>query len=110
MCGTRLIGSAVLAAAALTIVPSYVPLFNSVDRQTLVFGVAAIVAGAMFGRRNGLGILLRNSLASLRRDDRQPDPADDSAPPPSLREHGTRTERPSLGAIAPIAARSDARP
>jgi branched-subunit amino acid ABC-type transport system permease component len=114
MCGTRLMGSTVLAAAALTIVPSYVPLFNSVDRQTLVFGVAAIVAGARFGRGSALGGRLGSRLLRLPAvrtpDDRGATPAGSTTPPSARQVQPARAEPPSIGAASPVAARSDARP
>jgi branched-subunit amino acid ABC-type transport system permease component len=49
ICGTRVIRSAVLAALLLGVLPGYVTF--SQDRQTLVFGVAAIVAAVALARR-----------------------------------------------------------
>jgi ABC-type branched-subunit amino acid transport system permease subunit len=43
ICGTRLLGSSILAAGLLTLVPAYVSGFTA-EQQTLAFGLAAVLA------------------------------------------------------------------
>jgi branched-subunit amino acid ABC-type transport system permease component len=59
-CGTRLLRSTILAAALITIVPGYASTF-SVDRQTLAFGAAAVLAGLVLARRAPLAVWLKRA-------------------------------------------------
>jgi ABC-type branched-subunit amino acid transport system permease subunit len=50
ICGTRLIGSAVIAAILFSLLPGYVTSFNT-DRQLLLFGIAAVIGGLVLASR-----------------------------------------------------------
>jgi branched-subunit amino acid ABC-type transport system permease component len=65
ICGTRLIRSSLLAAGLWAIVPGYLTRLN-VDRQTLAFGVAAIVASVVLAKREEIDRFLA-SVRSRRR-------------------------------------------
>jgi branched-subunit amino acid ABC-type transport system permease component len=63
ICGTRLIGSSILAAAVLMIVPAYLPGFTA-DQQTLVFGVVAVAAVLLLANRDRISTMLARSAAA----------------------------------------------
>ena len=53
ICGTRPLRSALLAAVLFAVVPGYLPHFGA-DRQILLFGIAALVAGLLLTSRDRL--------------------------------------------------------
>jgi branched-subunit amino acid ABC-type transport system permease component len=59
ICGTRLIGSSVLAALLLGVLPGYIHV--GIDSQTLSFGVLAVVMATLLTRRDAM----RDGLARL---------------------------------------------
>jgi hypothetical protein len=62
-CGTRLIGSSVLAAGVFALVPAYITGFTS-EQQTLIFGVTAIVASIIVANLRQLGTWVRAARAA----------------------------------------------
>jgi ABC-type branched-subunit amino acid transport system permease subunit len=63
ICGTRLIGASIGAAALLVLVPAYVTGFNS-DQQTLAFGLAALAAAVFLANRSRLTARLARAAAA----------------------------------------------
>ena len=61
-CGTRLLGSAVLAAGLLTLAPAYVSGFSA-EQQTLAFGLAAVLASIVVANTARLSNLFRRLAA-----------------------------------------------
>ena len=63
ICGTRLIGSSITAAALLILVPAYFNGFDS-DAQTLTFGVAALGAAVLLANRDRISSRLAQAAAA----------------------------------------------
>jgi ABC-type branched-subunit amino acid transport system permease subunit len=63
ICGTRLLRSSILAAAAIAILPGYVTKFG-VDQQTFYFGLVAIGAALVIARRSQMTGWLSQSANS----------------------------------------------
>jgi branched-subunit amino acid ABC-type transport system permease component len=63
ICGTRLLRSSILAAAAIALLPGYVTRFGA-DQQTFTFGVVAIGAALLIARRSQLTSWLSQSANS----------------------------------------------
>jgi len=53
VCGTRLFRSSVLAALLIAVVPGYLTKFTG-DQQTLLFGLAAVIASLVLASRSEL--------------------------------------------------------
>jgi branched-subunit amino acid ABC-type transport system permease component len=71
-CGTRLIGSSVLAAAVFALLPAYMTGFTG-EQQTLIFGATAIVASIVVANLGPLSTWVRGArAASERRRDLSP--------------------------------------
>ena len=62
ICGTGLVRSAVLAALLFSVVPGYMTSFNS-DQQTMVFGLAAVVAALRVAQRDVIDDRLARAAA-----------------------------------------------
>ena len=70
--GGRLVLTAVLAGLVLSVLPGYATSFSA-DQQTLVFGIAAVVAGLAIANRDRLTALARQQTAAARyRTERSP--------------------------------------
>lgn len=67
ICGTRLLRGAILAGGVFAVTPSYFTSF-SVDRQTLVFGVVALLAALYIAYRDRIGKFV--DLRAARTSDR----------------------------------------
>jgi ABC-type branched-subunit amino acid transport system permease subunit len=63
ICGTRLLRSSILAAAAIAVLPAYVTKFG-VDQQTFCFGLVAIISALVIARRSQLLAWLARSATS----------------------------------------------
>jgi branched-subunit amino acid ABC-type transport system permease component len=71
-CGTRLIGSSVLAAAVFALLPAYLTGFSN-EQQTLIFGLTAIVASIVVANVGPLSTWVRAArVTSDRRRERSP--------------------------------------
>ena len=65
-CGTRLIGSSVLAAAVFALLPAYMTGFTN-EEQTLIFGATAIVASILVANLGPLSTWVRGARAGSER-------------------------------------------
>ncbi|HEV8628065.1 MAG TPA: hypothetical protein VG034_26825, partial [Acidimicrobiia bacterium] len=65
-CGTRLIGSSVLAAAVFALLPAYMTGFTN-EQQTLIFGATAIVASIVVANLGPLSTWVRGARAASER-------------------------------------------
>jgi ABC-type branched-subunit amino acid transport system permease subunit len=59
ICGTRLLSSSILAAILLTIIPGYFTKFDA-NQQMFAFGVLAVAASIVIGKRDVLRSLVRS--------------------------------------------------